>query len=278
MANSNTTFTELELELSRYLMNLDENEIVSKTITEMATDANMSQSTVYNFVKKIGFNGFQDFKIQVAKNLISENENPDKKLVMSDISKEDSIEKIANKVVHFNQNALESILHFLDETVLSNVLLDLENSDSLHFFGQGGSSVVAYDAYQKFSRSKYRCSYYSDYHIQLMMAAKLKASDCCFVYSHSGNTRETLKIARVLKEKGCTVVAVTGNPNSELVELSDHTLFAFTDEAKFRTESLTSRILYLTIMDIIYTCIMIRGGNENMETINSIRKIVKDTR
>ncbi|MDO4431685.1 MAG: MurR/RpiR family transcriptional regulator [Aerococcaceae bacterium] len=275
--NSTQKFSDLEVQLSNYLLNLEEDEIVNKTISDMAEESSVSQSTIYNFVKKLGFAGFQNFKIQLAQNLSVVPET--KKIVsISHITDSDSPLEVASKVVAFNQSALDSVLYFLDDTLLENILSDIDHAKGLNFFGQGGSSVIAFDAYQKFMRTKYWCNYDIDYHIQLVKCAKLTENDVCFLFSHSGETRETVNIAKILKERGCKIISVTGNPNSELVSLSDHVIIVFSDESKFRTESLTSRILYLTIIDIIYTCVMIRNKSENTTVLESIRKVVKEIR
>lgn len=275
--NSATKFSDLEIQLSNYLLHLEEFDIVNKTISQMSEESGVSQSTIYNFVKKIGFSGFQNFKIQLAQNV---SVVPEKKEIVSfsHITSQDTAMEIAHKVVNFNRNALDGVLHFLDETILDNILSDIDVANSLNFFGQGGSSVIAFDAYQKFMRTKYWCNYDIDYHIQLEKCVKLTPNDICFLFSHSGDTKETIVLAKILKERGCKVVTVTGNPSSELVPLSDHVIIVFSDESKFRTESLTARILYLTIIDIIYTCVMLRDEVENTKNLKNIRKVIRENR
>lgn len=273
--DSRCKLSELEIQLSEYLLNVEEDELVNKTISEMAEESDISQSTIYNFVKKIGFSGFRDFKIQLARNT-SAKPKMTGVITNSLITEKDALIDIAKKVISFNQSAFESLLYFLDEVTLNNILKDMDGAKNLHFFGQGGSSVIAFDAYQKFMRTKYWCNYDSDYHIQLEKCVKLASSDVCFLFSHSGETKETITLATILKERGCKMVCVTGNPNSKLVDLSDHSMIVYTNETKFRTESLTSRILYLTIIDIIYTCVMIRSEEENSVNLQKIRKIMND--
>lgn len=276
--DSHHKLSELEIQLSEYLLNLAEEDLVNKTISDMAEESEISQSTIYNFVKKIGFSGFRDFKIQLARNASTGSEVKSGVISNSLITGEDALIDIAKKVISFNQSAFDSLLYFLDEETLNNILLDIDKAKGLNFFGQGGSSVVAFDAYQKFMRTKYWCNYDIDYHMQLERCVKLSESDVCFLFSHSGETKETITIAKILKERGCKLICVTGNPNSKLIDLSNHSLIVYTNEAKFRTESLTSRILYLTIIDIIYTCVMLRSEEENSMVLQRIRKIMKDAK
>lgn len=275
--NSNQKFSELEKRLAEYFLKLEEDEIVNKTISDMAEESTVSQSTIYNFVKKLGFSGFQNFKIKLAQN-VSVVPETQRIVSFSHITDKDSPLEVASKVVHFNKNALDGVLHFLDESTLENILKEIDGANSLNFFGQGGSSVIAFDAYQKFMRTKYWCNYDLDYHIQLEKCVKLSEKDVCFLFSHSGETKETRHLAEILKERGCKIICVTGSPNSDLVSISDHVIVIFSEEAKFRAESLTSRMLYLTVMDILYTCVMMRNEEENTKVLTDIRKIIRESK
>ena len=64
-------FSSSEDSLVDYFLQLKNDELVNKTLADMASDTDISQTTIYNFVKKLGFNGFQDFKIKLASNSIS---------------------------------------------------------------------------------------------------------------------------------------------------------------------------------------------------------------
>ena len=204
-------FSTSEDSLVDYFLQLKNDELVNKTLADMANETEISQTTIYNFVKKLGFNGFQDFKIKLASNSISPTQ-PERLVNYREIDPTDSYIDVAKKTIHFNQQSLENLVNFLDEKTLQRIVRLLEKSQNIYFFGQGGSSVIALDSYHKFLRSKLNCHYVSDYHIQLSICSKLTKKDCVFLFSHSGDSLETINLAKILQKNNCPIICITGNP------------------------------------------------------------------
>lgn len=253
-------------------------EVVNKTLANLADETGLSEATIFKFVKKIGFSGFQNFKISVASNFRTFEERSNELIVFSDISETDSPFTIAQKVVHTNVELLENLIATLDEELLNKALDLLISSETINFFGQGASSIVAYDSYHKFLRTKFHCQYAQDYHIQLTYATKLGPNDCAILFSHSGNTKETIEVAKILYENKVKIIVLTGDPTSELVKLSNAAFVVLSKESAFRSETLTSRLVYLTVIDIIYTSIMYADEQENRKALLDIRRALSVTR
>ncbi|UUX33407.1 MurR/RpiR family transcriptional regulator [Fundicoccus culcitae] len=269
-------FSETETKLSKHFLELDK-ELINMTIANVSEVTGVSQTTVFNFVKKLGFSGFQEFKIALATNSTNEVRSSTY-TAYSDITDSDSYYTIAQKIVSFNIDSLQGILHSLDELQLENIIKLISGSKTLHFFGQGGSSIVAYDAYHKFLRTKFLCNYIGDSHMQLSYSTKLSKDDCVFVFSHSGQSVHTISLAKVAKESGAKIIGLTGNPTSSMLDYCDEQLIVYSEESKYRTESLTSRILYLTLIDIIYSIIMFMDEGESQLTMDKIRLALKDAK
>lgn len=268
-------FSDTEKKVADYLLK-NPDDLVNKTIANLSDETSVSQATIFKLVKKLGFKGFQDFKINVASN--SSNDSDPALIAYNDIKPEDSSYEIAVKVINSNILALQHLPAQLDQAKLDNSLERIYQSKFLHFFGIGGSSVIAYDAYQKFTRTNYRCDYISDYHLQLMAATKLTKEDTAFVFSHSGQSLETLKLAKIIAKTGATLIFLTGNPYSEIASLADETLTVYSEESKYRTESLTARILYLTLMDTLYINLMLHDERKGQEAIKKIRNALSESK
>ena len=263
-------FSTSEDTLVEYFLQLKNDELVNKTLADMASDTDISQTTIYNFVKKLGFNGFQDFKIKLASNSINPTQ-PERFVNYTEITPSDSYLEVAKKTIHFNQQSLEHLINFLDEKTLHRIVRLLEKSKNIYFLGQGSSSVVAMDSYHKFLRSKLNSHYVSDYHMQLTICSKLTKDDCVFLFSHSGDSLETINLAKIAQKNHCPVICITGNPTGKILKLATESVIAFSQEAKYRTESLTSRLLYQTVMDILYTIIMFKDEEENEKVLRRQR-------
>lgn len=268
-----------EKKISDYFVH-SESLLTQMTLESLANEIGVSQSSVYQFVKKIGYSGFQEFKIDIARN---SNYQPTFQNVNSvngadDISPDDDSITIAKKVLQANIYSLSNATQFLTKELLDNVLALMYSAKTLHFFGQGGSSIVAFDSFHKFIRTNYRCNYIFDYHMQLSFVTKLTSEDCVFIFSHSGKTKESINLARQVKKTNAKMITLTGNSGSELAGLSDEAIIVVTEEGLFRAESLASRISYLTVMDILYTNTMYHNFDQNADSLKKIRDSISTTK
>lgn len=277
--NNKYKFSSTDLIIADYFAKNSE-ELINKTIAQLSQEILVSETSIFKFVKKLDFDGFQQFKLSIATNL------PGKKTSMpayfladdDEISENDSSLDIAKKVVHTNISSLASMIPALETMQFQEIIDIIDTSDSIQFFGMGGSSIIALDSYHKFLRTKYKCIYNPDYHIQLSIASKLGKNDCAILFSHSGSTTETINLAKILRKNQVKLISLTGNPNSELNKLSDACIIINSKESLFRTESLTSRILYLTVIDIIYINLMYMDIETNLNSINHIRQSLNITK
>ena len=89
-------FSTSEDALAEYFLQLKNDELVNKTLADMASETDISQTTIYNFVKKLGFNGFQDFKIKLASNSITHTQ-PERFMNYTEITPTDSYLDVAKK-------------------------------------------------------------------------------------------------------------------------------------------------------------------------------------
>lgn len=277
--NNKYKFSSTDLIIADYFAKHSD-DLINKTIAQLSQEILVSETSIFKFVKKLDFDGFQQFKLSVATNLPNKKSSTPAYLMADneEIFETDSALDIAKKVVHTNISSLASMLPSLEGMQFQEAINIIDTSHSIQFFGMGGSSIIALDSYHKFLRTKYTCVYNPDYHIQLSIASKLDNADCAILFSHSGSTTETINLAKILRKNGVKIISLTGNPNSELNKLSDACIIINSKESLFRTESLTSRILYLTVIDIIYINLMYMDIETNLNSINHIRQSLNTTK
>lgn len=261
-----------EKKIADYIL-LNQEKISRSSITDLSKDLNIADSTVYNFTRKLGFNGFKDFKISLL------TESVDLKIsVHEKINKKDTHRLIATKVFDSAMRSLKDTHLLLDEEVLYNTTNILLNCGKVYFFGLGGSNTIAQDAYHKFMRSPIDCVYISDYHMQIMHASLLTSEDCAFIISHTGLNSESIHIATIAKKSGCKIIVLTSYPLSVLARLADVILISTAEETNYRSESLSSRLSQLTILDTLFIIIMFNDEDKANESLSKIRYAISTTR
>lgn len=240
------------------------------SISDLSNELGIADSTFFQFTKKLGYNGFKDFKMAM---LMQEN-------VFSAISIHENIQKsdneltMAQKVFDSNMTTLTDTKNLLKEEDLKLAAAMINQSKRLFFFGVGGSEIVATDAYHKFLRSPITVFHSSDYHIQLMEASLLTPDDCGIFISHTGKSRETIELAQVAKNNGAKIIVITSHAASPLAKLGDVVFISISEETEFRSEALASRIAQLSIMDSLYVILMFINRDKAQQSIAKIRRSI----
>ncbi|MGX7031438.1 MurR/RpiR family transcriptional regulator [Vagococcus zengguangii] len=241
--------------------------ISHSSISDISAELEIADSTLFQFTKKLGYNGFKEFKLDL---LIQQNEftNID---IHQNICEEDSPLIMAQKVFDSNSQTLAQTKKLLKEDDLVAAVELIQNSKRLYLFGIGGSEIVATDAYHKFLRSPKTVIHSTDYHIQLMEASLLNEHDCVICISHSGNSKETVNLAEISKKAGAKVIVLTSHATSPLAKLGDIVFLSISEETEFRSEALASRISQLVIMDSLYVILMFLNKEQSHLSLAKIR-------
>ncbi|WP_176448737.1 MurR/RpiR family transcriptional regulator [Lentibacillus sp. CBA3610] len=69
MEQYKNTFTKSEQKLYNYITNNFE-QIVYQSLTEIAIDCQVGEATVLRFCRKLGYKGYQEFKLALARELL----------------------------------------------------------------------------------------------------------------------------------------------------------------------------------------------------------------
>lgn len=261
-----------EKNIADYVLNNFES-ISRRSINEISSELNLSDSTLFKFTRKLGFNGFKDFKIA----LLTE-EAVYKPYIHEKISKEDDELKMAQKVFDSNIKAVEDTKKLIDKELYKKAVKYMLEAEKVAFFGLGGSNAVAYDCYHKFLRSPIKCLYVADFHMQLMNASLLKENDAALIISHTGLTKHAIEIANVAKKNKAKIIVITSYTLSPLAKLADVVLVSTADEIAYRSESLSSRLSELTIIDALFVIIMFKDEKNSNKSLNSIRHVISTTK
>lgn len=265
-------FTKKEKIISDFIES-NPKEASKMTISEMASKLGFADSTIFHFTKKLGYDSFRDFR----NDLLFEEYDPSIS-VHENINPNDNCFDIAQKVFDSSIKSLNNTKILLKNADLQKSASILLKSNSLSFFGVGGSNVVSFDAYHKFLRSPLHVQYAMDYHIQLMQAALLTEKDCAIVITHTGLTKETIKILETLNKVEAKIIVITSYYSKDIKKYSDVTLISVSEETGFRSESLSSRIAQLAIIDSLFTIVMFANEQKSNESLYKVRNIINTTK
>lgn len=246
-------------------------EAVHPSIEELASTIGVSVSTLLRFVKKLGYGGYQQFRIALATEALA----PESRYYETPVA--DSGDPIA---IAFGaaKSALEMTEKLLDRQLVRKVAKLACEAPAIHIFGLGGSGLVAKDAVHKFIRSGLRCQTAEDFHLQLMMASQAAPEDLALVISNTGANKDCLAIVDVLKGTGCKVAAITTYPRSPLARAADFVLLSAAPGASVISEAFSARIAHLAIIDSLYIEVMEALDGKGLQNVEKMRSAIAGRR
>lgn len=259
-------FTAAESKVANYVLE-HYDQILNYTITELAEKAGASDASVVRFCKGLGYKGYQDFKINAAKDVI-----PHHKHLNPVLDHGDDTASICRKVFESEIAALSETLQGLDVDMVERAAQAIAGARRIELVGSGGSALVGMDAHHKFLKIGIKVSAHTDADIQAMSASLLEPGDAIIGISHSGSNRNVVRCMQLAREKGVTCIVMTTEGRSPMVKMADIVLFTATKETAFKSESVSARIAQLAVVDALVASVAFKNYDRSYEAIQMTRK------
>ncbi|KAF1306080.1 MurR/RpiR family transcriptional regulator [Enterococcus saccharolyticus] len=201
------TLTKSEKKIADYLLAIKEKTIYS-TMSEIKEMTNVGDATIVRFCQKLGFSGFSDLKIAVAKEDFGRSHS---------VTEPTFYDQILNNLV----DALHSTRQLINEDELTKAISAITKAKHLYIFGVGSSGNTSMNLENMFLRVGVHCKAVTDPHFQAQSASLLDTEDVVIGFSLSGRTKDTYDSLKVAKENGATTIAITNYLSSPLAKLSE---------------------------------------------------------
>lgn len=242
------------------------------SIAALAQAAAVSEPTVNRFCRSFGANGYPELKMQLAQSLAS-----GAAYVSRAVSADDGPEAYTRKIFGSTIASLDSACQSLDPQHVSRAVDLLIQARQIHFFGLGASASVALDAQHKFFRFNLAVSAHSDVLMQRMIASVAHTGDLFVIISYTGRTRELVEVARLARDNGASVLALTA-AGSPLAQASSLSLNIPLPEDTDIYMPMTSRIIQLTVLDVLATGVTLRRGVDFQPHLRKIKESLSASR
>ena len=242
---------------------------IYSSVNEVAAAAGVSEATVMRLCRFLGFRGFQDFKIALARELV----NPLQRL-HEEVAEGDDTATIVEKVFQANIAALQDTLTVLDMEAMAKASQWLLVARAVLLLGVGTSGPIVTDAANKFFRLGLLVQAITDAHLMMMAAALLTPRDVLVAVSHSGSTMDTAEAAKTAKNAGAQVICITNNSLSPLTKTADVILVTASRETRFRQEAMASRLCQTSILDSLYTLMALARPEAALGNLAKIENVI----
>ena len=208
-------FTDVEILIYNYIMQNSQN-IRYMTIRELADAVHVSTSAIMRFCKKLDCEGYAEFKVQFKMHL----EEIKEKQPLNDIS----------EIIHYFQ----SVNNEEFEQNISQVAQLVSQAKQIIFVGIGTSGILGKYGARYFSNIG-KFSYFIDDPFYPNIGG-ISDDAVVIMLSVSGETEQTLNLARFFLQQRCTLVSITNSTNSTLAKMSQYNLSYYMTNQKNQKE------------------------------------------
>ena len=251
--------TKTEKKIVDGILEIPAEKIIYMSISDLAAKLNVADATLVRFCKKLGYAGFQDFKLNLSQS-ISEEDNssncPTGHIAMQMIS---AINETARAVDY------KQYLEIADTMI---------NSGKICAFGVGNSAITAMEISNVFARLGVMVTYTPDPHMQTMITANLEKGDTVILISVSGSTKDIIDVAEIAKMRGVKIVVITCYDKSPLAKYADYTLLSTKKEAAYEGGSVSTIVSISYIINVLYNAMHDKLGIYGREYIMRSAKSV----
>ncbi|MCM3216633.1 MurR/RpiR family transcriptional regulator [Niallia taxi] len=222
------TFSDLEYELYNYIMK-NSREVTYMRIRELANETHVSTTTILRFCKKLGFDGFTEFKVHL-KNYLAEEETYRLNNTYTTVS-----------------DFVERTLSANYETKIREIAEVVAKAKIVIFIGAGTSGVIAEYGARFFSGLKKFSLHIKDPYFPIY--SHYITDSVTIVLSVSGESKSTMEKLDRLKQDGSIIVSLTNHSDSSLAKMSDYNLAYYITTEYLGNVNLTTQIPVMFLIE-----------------------------
>lgn len=207
------SFTKSELLIYNFIIK-NPHTIIRGTIDATANLSNTSKSAIMRLCKKIGYDGFSEFKFELSRYIISMDKDYSE-------NKTDSITQITET---YSKHILALANHVTREQ-LSKITHLFKKATRIKTVGYNRTGLSAQQLRLRLSKLGFDCEAIVD---PVLMSAQediLKANDLVIIFSITGEATHYQSFCSSLKDNHCDIVLFTMNPKCPLVDYATETVF-----------------------------------------------------
>ena len=244
--------TPVEVRIGNYIMNHKE-AILNSTIQDLEKEVFVSKSAIHRFCKKIGLNGFNDLKIELAKEEKMEEEN----WVDANVPfyEKDHAKEIANKLMDLYKSTIQDTYKCLDAKRIDEIAKIVIGATYVDVYAIGHNENIAQNFKQKMLNIGKIVNCPSAYYEQSLITLASNSDHVAIILSYSGAYWSS-QLCEQLRKKQVPVILVTrAGVKDEACDNVYHLFISDHENLQNRISQFSSHIAMQYIMDVLYGAI-----------------------
>lgn len=246
-------FTSQEQNIINYILK-NPKVIYDCSAKDLAALTYTSSSTVVRLCKKLGVNGYPDFKLEFVKNY-----NIDQKinsvLTYNQTINLNNTEEISDVILTLYNRIFTETKKMLDFNTLNNIIKQIKLAKRVDLYGEHINQHVARQISCKLDNLGINSAVHSGINLQYInnLSPKSKRETVSFILSRTGMNPAMIQIASLLKSNNMNPIAICSDFDTPLSKLCSNTLRIYFDDIILFQSSASHSLSIEYIFDIILT-------------------------
>lgn len=219
----------------------------TSTTAQVAARAGVSAPSVVRAARAIGFEGFADLKLEIARARGS----ADFFAPPPSLHADSDAASVMDNAVRSGIDALSALRGALIADDVRAAVEAIRDCGQLLSYGAGPSATVAADAVFRMRALGVRTAGVVDHESAMIAARLMSPGDVSVIVSSTGRTQTTLAVADAAASSGATVIAITDRRATPLTELARITLLTGAAPLSTQLAASASRLAQLTVVDVL---------------------------
>ncbi|API88991.1 hypothetical protein BKP56_06860 [Marinilactibacillus sp. 15R] len=242
ITSNRPNLTAAENEIANYILEYPKDASES-TITSLSKKIGVSEASINRFCKKIGFNGFNDFKIAVAQDSYYR-KMQDKKRAASSINFSETLSFDYTELINITSENVE-------ENLLKELANEMTTATNIYLIAFSEAHTVAIHMHYQLLMLSIPSMVINDMSLLKLIVNKSNKNDLFFIIAETGNTKELNKLIEQAKQNEPKIYILTSYENTNLTKLATDSIIIPNRLSINQSSLISSYISYIFVADLI---------------------------
>ncbi|MFO7881241.1 MAG: MurR/RpiR family transcriptional regulator [Kosmotogaceae bacterium] len=238
--------------------------VINLTIKELAKETNTAPSTIVDFCKKLGFNGFRSLKINIAQEI---------ELIESMRLDFDKVSNTSRNLVQYISENLNHTLPLIpSESVRKGCELILQ-SKIIDIMAFGFDSIAGRDLFMKVKFLGFQVNYFENAFMQSVSASQMTKESCAIAMSSSHSSSDLIDSMNYASNAGAKIISIAP-PNSKILRKGDVQLPTYSKTKVIPEGGILTRYIQLLVVDSLFLKLLEMGKERFLDTYIKFEDII----
>lgn len=261
--------TTTEKRIAEYILNHLAT-IPAINVDELAKKTYTSHSSVIRLAKKMGYEGFRDFRVAISAIAHSNLYREEQVDANFPFLPQDSTQEIAKKMADLAVDTVKKTYAQLDHDILAASADLLAKAERIFLFAQGDSQIRGRSFQNKLVKINKFLIVADEYSDEDWNAVNLTQKDCALFITYRARVPQYERILKHFLNENVPSVLLTGNARSNLIPLA-HQAIVFTQaEMDFiKVSTFSSQVAFEYVLDTLFSLIYAKNFNGNIQDLKN---------